>query len=57
LVTGVWQYKASFAARDAREEVTDGLQAGGGLGTLPDGWSFVEATAVAVDAQDNVWVF
>ena len=28
-----------------------------GWGTLPDGWSFVEATAVAVDAQDNVWVF
>ena len=32
VVTGVWQYKASFAARDAREEATDGLQAGGGLG-------------------------
>lgn len=26
-------------------------------GTLPEGWSFVEATAVAVDADDNVWVF
>jgi len=25
-------------------------------GTLPDGWSFVEATAVAVDADDDVWV-
>jgi len=28
-----------------------------GWGTLPEGWSFVEATAVAVDADDNVWVF
>src|SRR5206468_1491919 len=28
-----------------------------GWGTLPDGWSFVEATAVAVDADDDVWVF
>lgn len=28
-----------------------------GWGTLPDGWSFVEATSVAVDAGDNVWVF
>src|SRR5438094_5736799 len=32
VVTGVWQYKASFRARGAREEATDGLQAGGGLG-------------------------
>ncbi len=28
-----------------------------GWGHLPDGWSFVEATSVAVDAKDNVWVF
>jgi DNA-binding beta-propeller fold protein YncE len=28
-----------------------------GWGRLPDGWSFVEATSVAVDDQDNVWVF
>ena len=28
-----------------------------GWGRLPDGWSFVEATSVAVDASDNVWVF
>ncbi len=28
-----------------------------GWGTLPDGWRFVEATAVAVDSKDNVWVF
>ena len=28
-----------------------------GWGQLPDGWSFVEATSVAVDAADNVWVF
>ena len=26
-------------------------------GRLPDGWSFVEATSVAVDAKDNVHVF
>ena len=26
-------------------------------GHLPDGWSFVEATSVAVDQNDNVWVF
>jgi DNA-binding beta-propeller fold protein YncE len=26
-------------------------------GRLPDGWSFVEATSVAVDQNDNVWVF
>jgi DNA-binding beta-propeller fold protein YncE len=28
-----------------------------GWGRLPDGWSFVEATSVAVDPSDNVWVF
>jgi DNA-binding beta-propeller fold protein YncE len=28
-----------------------------GWGRLPEGWSFVEATSVAVDARDNVWVF
>jgi streptogramin lyase len=28
-----------------------------GWGQLPEGWSFVEATSVAVDAADNVWVF
>jgi len=28
-----------------------------GWGKLPEGWSYVEATSVAVDAQDNVWVF
>jgi DNA-binding beta-propeller fold protein YncE len=28
-----------------------------GWGKLPPGWSFVEATAVAVDADDQVWVF
>jgi DNA-binding beta-propeller fold protein YncE len=28
-----------------------------GWGRLPEGWSFVEATSVAVDATDNVWVF
>jgi DNA-binding beta-propeller fold protein YncE len=28
-----------------------------GWGALPEGWSFVEATAVAVDDDDNVWVF
>ena len=28
-----------------------------GWGRLPEGWSFVEATSVAVDASDNVWVF
>ena len=28
-----------------------------GWGKLPDGWSFVEATAVAVDSDDHVWVF
>ena len=26
-------------------------------GRLPEGWSFVEATSVAVDAKDNVHVF
>jgi DNA-binding beta-propeller fold protein YncE len=26
-------------------------------GRLPDGWSFVEATSVAVDSRDQVWVF
>ena len=26
-------------------------------GTLPEGWSYVEATSVAVDAVDNVYVF
>jgi DNA-binding beta-propeller fold protein YncE len=28
-----------------------------GWGRLPDGWSFVEATAVAVDAADRVYVY
>ena len=28
-----------------------------GWGRLPEGWSFVEATSVAVDAKDNVHVF
>jgi sugar lactone lactonase YvrE len=28
-----------------------------GWGRLPEGWSFVEATSVAVDPGDNVWVF
>ena len=28
-----------------------------GWGRLPEGWSFVEATSVAVDNSDNVWVF
>ena len=28
-----------------------------GWGQLPEGWSFVEATSVAVDARDNVYVF
>ena len=28
-----------------------------GWGRLPEGWSFVEATSVAVDADDRVWVF
>ena len=28
-----------------------------GWGKLPDGWRFVEATAVAVDRKDNVYVF
>jgi DNA-binding beta-propeller fold protein YncE len=28
-----------------------------GWGRLPEGWSFVEATAVGVDAEDNVVVF
>ena len=28
-----------------------------GWGRLPDGWSFVEATAVAVDSKDNVYVY
>lgn len=28
-----------------------------GWGKLPDGWSFVEATAVAVDSKDNVFVY
>ena len=28
-----------------------------GWGKLPDGWSFVEATAVGVDSKDNVYVY
>ena len=34
-----------------------GYRAVEGWGRLPDGWSFVEATSVAVDGSDNVWVF
>ena len=28
-----------------------------GWGKLPDGWSFIEGTAVAVDSKDNVYVY
>src|SRR5207248_2119971 len=28
-----------------------------GWGRLPEGWSYVEATSVAVDQKDNVYVF
>ena len=28
-----------------------------GWGKLPDGWSFIEATAVGVDSKDNVYVY
>jgi DNA-binding beta-propeller fold protein YncE len=28
-----------------------------GWGTLPEGWTFVEATSVAVGANDTVWIF
>jgi len=28
-----------------------------GWGKLPEGWSFIEATSVGVDAKDNVYVF
>ena len=34
-----------------------GFRAVEGWGRLPEGWSFVEATSVAVDARDNVHVF
>jgi DNA-binding beta-propeller fold protein YncE len=34
-----------------------GFRAIEGWGKLPDGWSFVEATSVGVDAHDNVHVF
>jgi DNA-binding beta-propeller fold protein YncE len=34
-----------------------GFRAVEGWGRLPEGWSFVEATSVAVDAHDNVYVF
>jgi len=37
--------------------VPDELPSGRRLGKLPEGWSYVEATSVAVDASDNVWVF
>ena len=30
---------------------------GDNWGHLPDGWSYREATAVAVDSKDNVYVF
>jgi len=33
------------------------LPSGGGWGRLPEGWSYGEATSVAVDAADNVYVF
>src|SRR5438094_5736798 len=57
VVTGVWQYKASFRARGGERRPRMGYKPVVGWGTLPDGWSFVEATAVAVDADDDVWVF
>ena len=28
-----------------------------GWGRLPEGWSFIEATSVAVDGNDNVYVY
>ena len=33
------------------------LASGEDWGSLPDGWTYKEATAVAVDARDNVYVF
>src|SRR5436309_13717882 len=57
VVTGVWQYKASFRAGGGGRRRRRRYKRVVGWGTLPEGWSFVEATAVAVDADDDVWVF
>jgi DNA-binding beta-propeller fold protein YncE len=44
-------------AQQRAEEATMRYRPVEGWGRLPDGWSYVEATSVAVDADDSVWVF
>ena len=51
----LWQYKP--ARFRAGEEASMQYRPVVDWGQLPDGWSYVEATSVAVDAADNVYVF
>src|SRR5262245_27949368 len=48
----LWQYR-----RGPGEVTRMNYRPVEGWGRLPDGWSFLEATSVAVDAKDNVHVF
>src|SRR5262245_44259330 len=50
----MWQYKPSLIAR---RRVAMQYRPVVGWGRLPESWSFVEATSVAVDVADNVYVF
>jgi DNA-binding beta-propeller fold protein YncE len=52
----VWQVVWQYDLR-ARGGAAMNYRPVEGWGTLPAGWSYVEATSVAVDATDNVYVF
>jgi len=51
----LWQYKPGRSR--AGQEAWMNYRSVVGWGQLPDGWSYVEATSVAVDDADDVYVF
>src|SRR5436309_3069469 len=51
-VVRLWQYGAPSGGGSVMN-----YRPVAGWGRLPEGWSYVEATSVAVDAADNVYVF
>src|SRR3989475_9202768 len=55
--TRTWPAVYPSAARGSRHGESMNYRPVVGWGRLPEGWSYVEATSVAVDANDNVIVF
>src|SRR5499426_3357589 len=53
----MWPAVYPSAARGSRHGESMNYRPVVGWGRLPEGWSYVEATSVAVDANDNVIVF